>query len=295
MKKEKNILLITGMSGAGKSCVLNILEDLGYEVFDNLPFPLLPKLLEHLETNPNSRPQPLAICADIRTRQFDILTFEKEISPTIYKYNLSPSFLFIDCDDQVIMQRFSETRRKHPLREKKNITENLYIERKQLAWLRDIADIVIDTSSMTIPNLKQVIKGHFSIEDTQTLELSILSFAYRYGLPPESDLVFDVRFLKNPYYVEFLRPLSGNDNSVKEYIEEDSSFTPFFDNLMLLILSLLPSYLSEGKSYLTIAIGCTGGKHRSVHVANSLHKRIKENGWEVNLYHRDLAKSFNDK
>jgi len=292
MNIENSILLITGISGAGKSSALNILEDLGYEVVDNLPFPLIPNLIEHVQNNPSATTKrPLAICADIRTRQFDISTFEKEIFPKIKKYGFSTRFLFIDCDDQILMQRFSETRRRHPLRENFSISESLSIERSQLAWLRDLADIVLDTSTMTIPDLRRLLKGYFSSEHRQALELSILSFSYKYGLPPESDLVFDVRFLRNPYYVKLLKSLTGNDDPVKKYIEEDSSFSPFFDSILSLVLSLLPSYILEGKSYLTVSIGCTGGKHRSVHVANSLYKGIQDNGWEANLYHRELSKA----
>tara|TARA_Y100001970_G_scaffold294354_1_gene451341 strand:- start:23048 stop:23917 length:870 start_codon:yes stop_codon:yes gene_type:complete len=289
MELNKLVVWVTGVSGAGKSSALNILEDLGYEVVDNLPLTLLPELiLLSFEKNNPEQLRPLAICTDVRTRQFTLRNFKEKVEPALDNKGILIKNLFIDCDDKVLQHRFTETRRRHPLTHHDSILESLKEERKRLSWLRDLANVSVDTTSMSVNEFRKVLSGHFAIDSLGKLGISVKSFAYRYGLPAESDLVLDVRFLRNPHYVDQLTELTGKDLDVQEYVQNDSCFDIFLGNLLSLILSVLPSYIAEGKTYMTISIGCTGGQHRSVVVAEKLSEKLNENGWNVTLSHRDL-------
>jgi len=283
------VIVVTGMSGAGKSSTLGIFEDLGYEVVDNLPLSLLPSLVRPVSDDGKAiGPQPLAICTDVRSRQFDPQTFRRRIEPVLNDARLQTALVFIDCDDATLQRRFTETRRRHPLAADRSVIDGIRLERERLNWFRDRADLTIDTTSMPVQDLRRLLKGHFALDRKETVSISVISFAYRHGLPPEADLVFDVRFLKNPHYQEALKPLSGRDQAIADYISGDSAFSPFFDSFTGLLLGLLPAYEAEGKSYLTIAVGCTGGRHRSVYTAERLAETLIKGGWTAALRHRDI-------
>lgn len=276
-------VVITGMSGAGKTLALKSLEDLGYEAVDNLPLSLLGPLLR-----PADPPRPVAIGIDIRTRDFGVAPMLAEIDRVMAESAVAIDLVFVDCDDEILARRFTETRRRHPLAADRPLLDGIAHERQLISPLRGRAGIVIDTSNLRPSELKTVLAGHFALERTATLVLFVLSFSYRRGLPREADLVFDARFLANPHYDAKLRPLTGRDPAIAAYVEADAGFAPFFAGLTGLIAPLLPRFQAEGKSYLTIAIGCTGGRHRSVFVAERLAEWLRERGERVDLRHRDL-------
>ncbi len=288
--QRRRLVIVTGMSGAGKSTALNVLEDLGYEVVDNLPVTLIGGLVRGADGDADSR-RPLAICTDVRTREFDVEHFERYLAPLLERDSLDTTLLFLESDDEVLRRRFTETRRRHPLADDRPVSDGIRLERERLLWVRNRADLVIDTSGLALPDLRRLLAGHFAISSEAGLGVHVVSFGYRHGLPPEADLVFDVRFLANPHYETSLRPGTGLDTLVAAFIERDSAYAPFFANLTGMLTSLLPAYEREGKSYLTIAIGCTGGRHRSVHVANRLAEALGAAGWLTSLRHRDLERS----
>jgi UPF0042 nucleotide-binding protein len=283
-------VLVTGMSGAGKSSALKVLEDLGYEVVDNLPVTLIGGLVRGVEDDAG-QDRPLALCADVRTRAFDIEHFERYVAPLLERDDLDVTLLFLDSDDEALRRRFTETRRRHPMADDRPVSDGIRLERERLAWARNRADLVVDTSGLSLPDFRRLLAGHFALPGEAGLGVDIVSFGYRHGLPPEADLVFDVRFLSNPHYEPELRPGTGLDASVAAFIERDSAFAPFFATLSGMLTSLLPAYEREGKSYLTIAIGCTGGRHRSVFVAARLAEALKAAGWRVGLRHRDVERT----
>ena len=283
LPRAADVVVVTGMSGAGKSQTLKWLEDLGYEAVDNLPLSLLGALLRGGEPG-----RPLAIGIDIRTRDFGALSMIEELD-RLHEETKTPLFLlFVESDDDVLSRRFTETRRRHPLAVDRPLLDGISHERKLVAPLKSRADLVIDTSSLPPAELRRVLAGHFQREAKAPLLLFVTSFSYRRGLPREADLVFDVRFLDNPHYVPELKPHTGKDEDVASFIAADPGFTPFFAGLTALIRPLLPRFAHEGKSYLTIAIGCTGGRHRSVYVAEKLAAWLREQGQQVDLRHRDL-------
>ena len=280
------VLLVTGMSGAGRSTALKTLEDLGYETFDNLPASLGPALVESAAADG----PPIAVGADTRTRGFAAESMLETLAGIIGRTGRELAVLFIDCDDERLERRYTETRRPHPLAGDRSIMDGIRRERQVVSALRDRADLVIDTSSLSAVGLKRVVTGHFAF-DTCGLRLFVTSFAYRNGIPRDADLIFDVRFLDNPYYVDGMRTLTGHHPAVAAYIQRDVDFTPFFDRLWRLLRPLLPRYEIGGKTYLTIAIGCTGGRHRSVYVAERLAARLRDADWQVEIAHRDLPSS----
>jgi len=277
------VLLVTGMSGAGRSTALKTLEDLGYETFDNLPASLVPALVESAAADG----PPIAVGADTRTRGFAAETMFETLADIIGRTGRELAVLFIDCDDERLERRYTETRRPHPLAGERSIMDGVRRERQVVSALRDRADLVIDTSALSAADLKRVMTGYFAL-DSRGLRLFVTSFAYRNGVPRDADLIFDVRFLDNPYYVDGLRTLTGHHPAVAAHIQRDVDFAPFFDRLWRLLRPLLPRYEIRGKSYLTIAIGCTGGRHRSVYVAERLASRLRDAGWRVEIAHRDL-------
>ncbi|MSO69257.1 MAG: RNase adapter RapZ [Alphaproteobacteria bacterium] len=282
--------MVTGMSGAGKSTALKVFEDLGYEVVDNLPVTLIGGLVRGASGDADTR-RPLAICTDVRTREFDVEHFERYLAPLLDRDSLDTTLLFLESDDEILRRRFTETRRRHPLADDRPVSDGIRLERERLIWARNRADLVVDTSGLGLPDLRRLLTGHFSISSAAGLGVHIVSFGYRHGLPPEADLVFDVRFLANPHYEPNLRAGTGLDAPIAAFIERDSAFAPFFATLTDMLNPLLPAYEREGKSYLTIAIGCTGGRHRSVFVAGRLVETLRAAGWTASLRHRDLERS----
>ena len=278
------VVIVTGMSGAGRSTALKALEDLGYEAVDNLPLSLLSSLL----SPGNGGGRALAIGVDARTRDFGGAPFIEQLEALTTREDLHVRLLFLDCDSEVLQRRFSETRRRHPVTPDRRVTDGITGERRLLGPLRDRADEVIDTTDMAIGDLKRRLDSNYALDVAPGLAIFIMSFAYRRGLPHEADLVFDARFLKNPHYEDELRALTGQDAPIGEFIDRDPDFAPYFGNLTRLLEPLLPRFSAEGKSYLTIAVGCTGGKHRSVYIAEKLKDWLTEQGERVIISHRDL-------
>ena len=290
------VLLVTGMSGAGRSTALKTLEDMGYEAFDNLPLSLVPALIESIAADARA----IAVGADLRTRGFATGGFaiggfaiESMLEPldaVVGRTGRELKVLFIDCDDEPLQRRYTETRRPHPLAGDRPVADGIRLERRVVSALRDRADLVIDTSNLSAADLKRLLTGHFALA-TGGLRVFVTSFAYRHGIPRDADLIFDVRFLDNPHYVPELRQLTGRDLAVAAHIERDPDLAPFLAGLWRLLEPLLPRYEQEGKTYLTIAIGCTGGRHRSVFVAERLAAQLDAAGLRVELAHRDLVQS----
>lgn len=282
----KRIVLVTGLSGAGRSTALKSFEDLGYEAVDNLPLTMLESVV--LGSAPDQ--PPLALGIDIRTRDFGVDSLIAGLDRLLASGRVNATLLFLDCDDEILVRRFTETRRRHPLASGRPVADGLRLERSMLADLRKRADVTIDTSQLSPGALKDQITQRFAVGPQSGLALLITSFSYRYGLPREADLVFDVRFLANPHYDPALRDMTGQDEPVGDYIAGDPDFATFLDGLEAMFSVLLPRYEKEGKSYLTIAVGCTGGRHRSVYVAERLGKMLESDGRRIHLAHRDIQR-----
>jgi len=280
------VLLVTGMSGAGRSTALKTLEDMGYEAFDNLPLSLVPALIESIAADASA----IAVGADLRTRGFAIESMLEPLDAVVGRTGRELKVLFIDCDDEPLQRRYTESRRPHPLAGDRPVTDGIRLERRVVSALRDRADLVIDTSDLSAAELKRLLTGQFSLA-AGGLRIFVTSFAYRHGIPRDADLIFDVRFLDNPHYVPELRQLTGRDPAVAAHIEQDPDLAPFLVGFWRLLEPLLPRYEQEGKTYLTIAIGCTGGRHRSVYVAERLAAQLGAAGLRVELAHRDLVQS----
>ena len=291
---RQRVLLVTGMSGAGKTTALKALEDLGYEAVDHLPLYLLPRLLKPLEDETEKLSRPLAIGVDVRTRDFHVELFSSIINRLEFIGSFEPRLVFLYSDDEELVRRYTATRHRHPLADQRPLMEGIIRERQMVSPIRARADVTIDTTGLPPAELKQILSGHFGHAETAGLTIQVMSFSFRSGLPRHADLVLDVRFLDNPFYRPDLRPLTGCDPKVGRYITSDSEFDPFFDNLTGLLEPLLPRYHAEGKSYLTIAIGCTGGRHRSVFVAERLAAWLGDRAVSVQINHRDLSRSSRD-
>ena len=279
------VLLVTGMSGAGHSTALKMLEDLGYEAVDNLPLSLLPSIVGREA----GRRRPLALGIDVRTRDFTAVSFLNALDPLTATPGAEFRVIFLDCEDELLRRRYTETRRRHPLAGERPVSDGIRLERERLSALRRRADLVIDTSALTVADLRRLLQGHFALDRAAGVTVFVTSFSYRLGLPRDADLVFDVRFLDNPHYVPALRHLTGLDAAVGAHVLADPGFAAFFERLTLLLAPLLPRFEREGKSYLTIAIGCTGGQHRSVFVAERLVRWLREQGVPAEIGHRDLV------
>jgi len=285
----RRVVLVTGLSGAGRSTAMRALEDAGYEAVDNLPLTLLGSLV--LAT-PQTDARPVAIGVDTRTRDFGVDALVGAIDRLVGEPGLDVRLLYLDCDDDTLARRFTETRRRHPLASDRPLVDGIKAERRLLEPLRARADRVVDTASLAPHQLKRFVQDDFALDAPAGLALSVVSFAYRNGLPREADLVFDVRFLSNPHYRADLKPLTGKDADVAQFVARDPGFQAFYEGLCDMIAALLPRFEAEGKSYLTVAIGCTGGRHRSVFVAERLSARLAQGGRRVTLVHRDLDRSF---
>lgn len=284
---RRRLLLVTGLAGAGRSTALKCLEDHGFEAVDNLPMALLPHLVSGV-TAAGEAPRALAIGIDGRTRDFTAEGLAALLQNLKRDPALDVRLLFLESDDETLRRRFTETRRRHPMAPDRPVADGIAQERRLMFPLQQVADLVIDTSDRTIGDFKALLARQLGLEGKSELAITILSFSYRLGLPREADLVFDVRFLDNPHYDPALRPLTGEDERVGRAVESDPAYDGFFAGMTGLLWPLLPGFEREGKSYLTIAIGCTGGRHRSVHVARRLAQWLEEKGRPAILRHRDL-------
>ena len=290
MSRPSRILLVTGLSGAGRTTVLKTLEDLGWEAVDNLPLSLLDRLLS--SPTPQGAPdedRPLAIGIDSRTRGFDAHGILRRVARLREEQAQEVEILFVEAADTVLAQRFSATRRRHPLAIDRPAEDGIASERAMLEPLRDAAEHLIDTSELTSNALQQDIRQRFGGSQAVDPTLVVSSFSYARGLPRDADLVLDMRFLRNPHWDEALRAGTGMDADVSAYIAADPAYGPALDQIAGLLKLLLPRYEREGKSYITIAFGCTGGRHRSVHAAETIAKRLRAAGFSPTIAHRDLA------
>ncbi|MDQ4005453.1 MAG: RNase adapter RapZ [Actinomycetota bacterium] len=282
-----DITLITGLSGAGRSEAAKCLEDLGYFVVDNLPPSLIAKMAELVETG--GGPQRVAIVADARGGKFfgDLANALSGLR----ERRVPTRILFLEASEDILVHRFAETRRKHPLAPEDRRVEGIRREREVMEALRGEADLIIDTSEMTPRDLRERIREVFARSSPHhAVQVAVVSFGYKYGVPRDADLVLDVRFLPNPYWIDHLRPLVGTEDSVRRYVMEQPQYAGFVEKLQGLLDEMLPGYLAEGKSYLTVAVGCTGGRHRSVVVAEELAAYFRDKGLPVVREHRDLAR-----
>jgi UPF0042 nucleotide-binding protein len=284
--KSGKFLIITGLSGSGKTVVSRFLEDFGYYCIDNLPAKLIPNFVE-LWKRKEVEIEKVALVIDIREAGFE--TEFLEVLSKIRK-DVSPWLIFLEASDETLLKRYSESRRPHPLKSKKSVLESIQLERERLAEIKRLADEVEDTSDMNIAQLREILNRRFLKEKTEKLQIRIISFGYKYGIPLESDLLFDTRFLPNPFYVNELRDKTGKDKEVKEYVLEEKETKKYLHELKRFVDYLLPKFVKEGKSHLTISTGCTGGKHRSVIIAEELKSHLKTKDSSVRIYHRDLHK-----
>lgn len=283
-------VILTGMSGAGKSTALKMMEDIGFYCVDNLPIALLEKIVEISDLQQNTELQKVAVGIDIRNGQ--ALEELREVLERISDTGTSYEILFLDAEDSMLVKRYKETRRNHPLSGGERVDKGIKEERERLAFLKERADYIIDTSRLLTRELKAELDKIFvQNQDYKNLFITILSFGFKYGIPADSDLVFDVRFLPNPYYVEGLRMKTGNDKEIQEYVLQFKEAYEFMEKLEDMLNFLIPNYITEGKNQLVISVGCTGGKHRSVTLANELYRRLsgrKEYGLKIE--HRDIGK-----
>ena len=287
--KNLRVVIITGLSGSGKSTALRALEDIGFFCVDNLPVVLLPKFLD-ITTLSSPEIDRVAMVMDLRERSF--LDKYQRIFTRLKDKGYKIDILFLESSDDSLLHRFSETRRIHPLSEKGPIMEGIRLEREKLLSLKQMADKIIDTTSSNVHQLKDIVQKHFlPSSGYNKMVVNVTSFGYRYGLPADADLVFDVRFLPNPYFVENLKNFDGHHAAVKDYVLQNKESKEFLEKISDLMTLLIPLYEKEGKVRLNVALGCTGGKHRSVVMANELSSYFLARKYMVNLSHRDINKS----
>jgi len=284
--QKAELVIITGLSGSGKGSVIRALEDLGYYSVDNLPIELIPKFAEL--TRDSATVRMAALVVDIREGE------SLKAFPAMYariRRSIPTKLLFLEADDATLVRRFSETRRPHPLGVEVSVERSIQSERKKLAPIRALADFIINTSKFNVHDLRETIVEKFGGErDESKIVVYVTSFGYRHGVPADSDLVFDVRFLPNPNYIPAFKKLSGRNPKVARYIRSFPQTTEFIDRISDLLIYLMPHYIGEGKSYLTIAFGCTGGHHRSVMIAEQIHKNLSNAGYRTKVSHRDIVK-----
>ena len=285
--KNNRFVIITGLSGAGKSVAIKCFEDLDFFCVDNIPPQLIPKFSE-MCLNSRGKLYKIAFVVDIRGE-----IFFREIDKSLRELEgmkIHPEILFLDAKDEVIIRRFSETRRKHPLQFSQSILENVDQERKRLKELKSIASMIIDTSHLTPKQLNIEIRRYFQRETIKGIQISLMSFGYKYGMPIDVDLVFDARFLPNPYYNTELSELSGKDDKIKDYLMQFPVTQQFIERFFSLIDFIIPYYVKEGKNYLSVAIGCTGGRHRSVFLVDQFQQLLKPKNYHIFVRHRDIKK-----
>jgi len=280
----QNLIIVTGLSGAGKSSVLNALEDSGYHVIDNLPIPLVGDLLDRRAAS--YIPSDLAVGLDIRTRSFtagDVFSLVESLKD---RDDLRLRVLMVDASDDILLRRFSETRRPHPLGRDQSVRDAIAAERAALNPLIEFAE-VIDTTALRLADLRPLVLSRFAQHRDNSLTVTVKSFGFAHGVPSDADMVLDVRFLRNPHYDARLRPLTGQHQEVADYVRMDAAYAGFFDKVIDMLEFLLPRYQAEGKIYLTLAFGCTGGKHRSVTVAEAISRALRDRDMRVRVVHRD--------
>lgn len=279
-------VVLTGLSGAGKSQAINALEDLGYFCVDNLPTSLLPTLARFAESD-DARVTPTAVVVDMRDPAF-LDEFPRALASLRRRQSLGTLLIFLEADDNALVQRFSETRRPHPLAADQTVLEGIRKERTALARVKQMADTVFDTSELNVHELRRAFRDLPRVGQDKPLVVTVLSFGYKHGIPLEADLMFDARCLPNPHFVPALRPLTGRDRAVRDYLGAAEATGLFIDKTADLLRYLIPQYAAEGKSYLTVAVGCTGGRHRSVMVAEAFRQRLAGlDGVRLRLEHRD--------
>lgn len=282
-----SLIIITGLSGSGKSTAIDALEDVGYFCVDNMPILLLPKFLE-LRAASESEVKKLALGMDLREKDF--VTKYQETFEQLRQEGYHFEVLFLEASEDVLLKRYSQTRRQHPVSNGKNLSESIRSEKRQLRGLKEVADKIIDTSNLTVHQLKEIIIQHsYRGVRAERMRIGVLSFGFKYGIPLEADLMIDVRFIPNPYFIPELKNLDGKDERVQQFVKKWPQTHEFFEKYFPLLNYLIPHYEKEGKSYLTIAVGCTGGKHRSVTIAEEIFAHLKDNlNREVGLTHRDM-------
>lgn len=276
--------MVTGLSGSGKTVVSRFLEDMGYYCVDNLPAKLIPELVD-LWLRKKVEIDRMALVVDIREPRF-----LAEFPDIVRQLKVKPFLIFLEATDEALVKRFSESRRPHPLARNKSVLSGVRLERKKLAPIRDMADEVIDTTGLTISQLKEQVFERILRKKQRHLQVFVISFGYKYGLPLDSDLVFDTRFLPNPYYLDSLRQLDGRNKKVRDFVLNSEETRVFLGKLYDFVDHLLPGFLKEGKSSLTISVGCTGGRHRSVVIAEALQAHLKAKKLAVKIIHRDIYK-----
>jgi len=284
---KRQLVIVTGLSGAGKSAALHSFEDIGYQTVDNLPLSMLGQLLDEAESDVTQI--PIAVGIDSRTLHFSPLHFADTVDEVRKRSEIQLHVLFMDASDEVLMTRFSETRRPHPLGERQLLRAAIKQERDVMSVVRENIDGILDTSARTGAETRRIIRRRFAGGHMPKLIVTFMSFGFSNGVPRDADLVLDVRFLRNPHYVDGLKEQTGREEAVANYVRADEGFDKFVSKLEDLLGFLLPRYRDEGKSYLTIAFGCTGGRHRSVAMAEAVASRSAVEGMAVNLYHRELA------
>lgn len=280
---QRRIVFVTGPSGAGRSSALNVLEDAGFEVIDNLPMRLMPVLFDDAEQT-----RPLALGIDPRNRDFSTNTVIDALGNLATATDVVAELLFLDCSTDVLLRRFSETRRRHPMSPEDRPAEGIQAERDLLSPLRARADVLIDTSDLNVHELRAEVEHWFAPGGKRHLTVTVQSFSYKRGLPRSVDMVYDCRFLKNPYWEPSLRALNGTDAKVAAHVATDPRYADFEDKVLDLSLLILPACRDEGKSHFSIAFGCTGGQHRSVTLAEAHALRLAQEGWQVSIRHREL-------
>ncbi len=282
---EGGLVLVTGPSGAGRSTAINVLEDIGFEAIDNIPLRLVPALLDE-----HSVAHPMALGLDTRNRDFSVNALLALTHSIADRADLNAELLYLDCRPEILLRRFSETRRRHPLTDEQSPDAGIAREIELLAPVRTHATVLIDTSDLTPHDLRAELEKWYQPDPSKKLSIVVQSFSYKRGVPRGVDMVLDARFLRNPHWDSGLREKTGMDQAVQNYVCQDTLWTPFFDNLVAMTDLLLPAYREEGKTHLTIGFGCTGGQHRSVTLAEKLAQALALQGWQVSIRHRELER-----
>lgn len=288
-RTRQRVLLVTGLLGAGKTTALRVLEDLGWETIDNFPIRLLDRMIDGPDVRPGELRPPLAIGFDARTRGFDPHKVIERVKKLVQRADLELTTLFLDCAGAELERRYNETRRRHPLAQDLPVATGIAAERELLEPLRRWADMVVSTTEYTSNDLQQAVRERFQAEAPQGTTITVTSFGFSRGMPPVADLVFDMRFLDNPHWVPELKPQTGQDPAVGAHIAADPAWQEAFGRIRDLVLMLLPRYAAQGKAYVNVAFGCTGGRHRSVYSTEQLAAALVEAGYAPTVIHRNLG------